>query len=116
MTEIEKVIKGGHLIAEKIRSANNMHDFDTLVEDEISKYSNFVDENFGVIEPDDLFGEKSCELTTFLFVAVDWKRKTLQEGNSDNVEVEKEFKGYLEDFENFLDSKKWVKGSFGVAR
>lgn len=109
---IEKVIKDGHKIADKIRSAATVEEVDAL-ESEIERYSDFADENFGIV--DDFDDKKDCELSTFLYVAVDWKNKTLYPENVDNSDTQKLFEGYLDDFENFLDSREWVDSSYGVS-
>ena len=111
MTEsekINKVVNEGHVIAEKMRFIDDIDELEALISNKINTYGNFVDDNFGVYEPDDLFNEKSCELTTFLYVALDWKRKTLYPENKDNLGTKKNFKSFLNDFEKYLDSKEWV--------
>lgn len=119
MTEsekINKIVNEGHVIAEKMRSVNDIDGLEALISGKINTYGNFVDDNFGVYEPDDLFNEKSCELTTFLYVALDWKRKTLYPENKDSLSTKKNFESFLNDFEKYLDSKEWVSYSFGVDR
>lgn len=97
---IEKAIKDGHLIAEKIKNANSVVEIDDLT-DEIEEYCDFIDENFGVVND---FDEKKCELSTTLFMATEEKARQLEYypekkalGNDDII-----------DFENMLDSKYWA--------
>ncbi len=71
---INKVIEDGHEIIDRMRLISKSSELEEL-KPIIDKYADFVDENFG--EPSDLDDEKECSLTTSLYVALDWKRKSL---------------------------------------
>ena len=97
---VEKAMKDGYSIAEKIKNANSVAEIDNLT-DEIEEYCDFVDENFGVFND---FDEKKCDLSAMLFMAAEEKARQLEYypdkkvlGNDDAV-----------DFENMLDSRYWV--------
>lgn len=105
---IEKVIKDGHKIADKIRSAATVEEVDAL-ESEIERYSDFVDENFGIY--DDI-GEKNCELSMMLFMAAEEKARYLEYHQDEPREISNES---VKDFEEMLDSKEWVNSPRGVS-
>ena len=113
MTEeekIEKIIKDGHLIANKIKAAQTVSEIDDL-DGEIKEFSSFVDENFGII--DDFDNRKDCELSTFLYIALDWKKRALQPENRNNTATDQLAERYMSDYIELLDSRKWVVGSYG---
>lgn len=103
---IEKVVKNGHSIADKIEKASDVSEIENLSK-EIEEYCNFVCENFGTVS--DFDGEKECDLTTFLYVALDWKKKSLYPENEGNVTVRQLAEEYMSQFIEELDSKTWVK-------
>ena len=101
---IEKAIREGRAIAEKIKNAESVSDIDAL-DKEIEQYCDFVDENFG--EPSDLDGEKECDLSAALYMAAEEKARQLEyypgkdeAGNEDVVY-----------FEKMLDAQSWVKNN-----
>ena len=71
---INKVIEDGHEIIDRMRPISKLSELEKL-EPIIDKYADFVDENFG--EPSDVDDEKESSLTMSLYVALDWKRKSL---------------------------------------
>ena len=101
---IEKAIKDGHLIAEKIKNADSVSEIDDLA-DEIEEYCDFVDENFGVINN---FDERDCSLTTSLYVALDWKKKSAFIENKDNETTNRLSAEFLKQFIEELDSRSWA--------
>lgn len=105
---IEEAIKNGHEIADKIRSASTVEEVDAL-DDEIEKYSDFVDENFGVY--DDI-GEKNCELSMMLFMAAEEKARYLEYHQDKPQKIGDES---VKDFEEMLDSQEWANSPHGVS-
>ena len=101
---IEKAIKDGHLIAEKIKNANSVVEIDDLT-DEIEEYCDFIDENFGVVND---FDEKDCSLTISLYVALDWRKKSLFIENKNNRMTARLSTEFLRQFIEELESKSWV--------
>lgn len=72
----------------------------------IDKYADFVDEKFG--EPLDFNDEKDCSLTTSLYVALDWKRKSLYPENLDYEPTQVLAKEFMDGFIKELDGESWV--------
>lgn len=107
---IEKIILDGHSIANKIKSAGSVSELEKM-SDEIAKYSNLVDENFGIL--DDFDGRKDSELSTFLYVALDWAKKSHYPENKDNSATKQLAENFTQDFISFLDSKQWINQSYG---
>lgn len=103
MTAADKIIADGHAIADRLANAS-LSDLEKLEKD-IDQYADYVDEQFGIVNE---FGDKDCELSTFLYVALDWHKKGQVDPSAQTLA-----KDYLEDYVNFLDSKKWVTESYG---
>lgn len=113
MTEeekIAKILKDGHMIADKIKAAQTISEVDNLTK-EIKEFSDFADENFGIV--DDFDNRLDCELSTFLFIALDWKKRTLQPENYDNEATSQLAERYMTDYIEFLDSREWAISSYG---
>jgi len=109
MTEeekIEKIIKDGHLIANKIKAAQSVSEINDL-DGEIKKFSSFVDENFGTSV--DYEDEKSSDLTAMIYMAAEEKARQLEYYPSENHAGNED----VLDFESMLDSRKWTAGSYG---
>lgn len=102
---INKVIEDGHAIIDKMRLISSLSKLEEL-EPIIDKYADFVDENFG--EPSDLDDEKECSLTTSLYVALDWKRKSLYPENLDYEPTQVLAKEFMDGFIKELDGESWV--------
>lgn len=100
---VEKVIKDGHAVADKIRNAKTLSEIDAL-SDEIEQYSDFVNENFGILDDFDETGEKYCELTFYIHMAAETKNDHLHyyTGNT-NMGNEG-----VDDFDSYLESKEWL--------
>ena len=62
---VNKALRDGHTIAKKLNRATSSEEIDHL-EKEINDYGDFVDAEFGVIDEDDPFQEKNCELSFLL--------------------------------------------------
>ena len=102
--QIEMVIRDGHCIADKIANAKSLDELEEL-NSEIESFCDFVDNNYG--EEND-YGEMEHDLSTDLYVALDWKGESLESRNKNNEPVLRLSEGYMEDFLKYLDSKDWV--------
>ena len=102
---INKVIEDGHEIIDKMRPISNLSELEKL-EPIIDKYADFVDENFG--EPSDISDGKWCSLMTSLYVALDWKRKSLYPENLDYGPTQVLAKDFMDGFIKELDGESWV--------
>lgn len=102
---INKVIEDGHEIIDRMRLISKSSELEEL-KPIIDKYADFVDENFG--EPSDLDDEKECSLTTSLYVALDWKRKSLYPENLDYEPTQVLAKEFMDGFIRELDDESWV--------
>ena len=103
---IKKALDVGHSIAKKLGTVDNMADLEKL-SNEIDSYADFVDDAFGV--PDEFFGEKSCELSLYVYIALNWKREDLHPENVNNPSTKRLAKRFLDDFVEYLDSSDWAK-------
>ncbi len=65
---VDKALRDGHAIAEKLKQAISSEEICCL-EKEIDDYGDFVDAVFGIIDEDDVFQEKNCELSFLLCLA-----------------------------------------------
>ena len=102
---INKVIEDGHEIIDKMRPISKISELKKL-EPIIDKYTDFVNENFG--EPLDFSDEKDCSLTTSLYVALDWKRKSLYPENLDFEPTQVLAKDFMDGFIKELDGESWT--------
>ncbi|MBB1503435.1 hypothetical protein HG471_001365 [Candidatus Saccharibacteria bacterium] len=102
---INKVIEDGHEIIDRMRLISKSSELEEL-KPIIDKYADFVDENFG--EPSDLDDEKECSLTTSLYVALDWKRKSLYPENLDYEPTQVLAKEFMDGFIRELDDESWT--------
>lgn len=102
---INKVIEDGHEIIDRMRLISKSSELEEL-KPIIDKYADFVDENFG--EPLDFSDEKDCSLTTSLYVALDWKRKSLYPENLDFEPTQVLAKDFMDGFIDELDGESWV--------
>ena len=102
---INKVIEDGHEIIDRMRPISSLSELEELVPD-IDRYTDFVNENFG--EPSDVDDEKECSLTMSLYVALDWKRKSLYPENLDFEPTQVLAKDFMDSFIKELDGESWV--------
>ena len=102
---INKVIEDGHEIIDRMRLISKSSELEEL-KPIIDKYADFVDENFG--EPSDLSDGKWCSLMTSLYVALDWKRKSLYPENLDFEPTQVLAKDFMDGFIEELDDESWV--------
>ena len=103
---VEKAIKDGRLVADKIRNAKTLDEVKEL-SSEIEEYSNFVNKNFGV--PDDFGedGEKYCELTFYIHMAAEIKNDYLYR-YAGNPSMGNEG---VDDFDSYLESREWLQAA-----
>ena len=102
---INKVIEDGHEIIDRMRLISKSSELEEL-KPIIDKYADFVDENFG--EPSDISDGKWCSLMTSLYVALDWKRKSLYPENLDYRPTQNLAKEFMDGFIEELDDESWV--------
>ncbi len=102
---INKVIEDGHEIIDKMRPISKLSELEKL-KPIIDKYADFVDENFG--EPSDFSDGKWCSLMTSLYVALDWKRKSLYPENLDYEPTQILAKDFMDGFIKELDDESWT--------
>ena len=107
---IEKAIKDGHKIADKIRDAKTLDGIKEL-SSEVEEYSDFVNENFGILDD---YDERDCEISAFLHVAYDWKQTVLQSENLNKLAAKKIYEEFMKQYLDFLNSKIWINGSYGI--
>ena len=102
---INKVIEDGHAIIDKMLLISSLSKLKEL-EPDIDKYTDFVNENFG--EPSDFSDGKWCSLMTSLYVALDWKRKSLYPENLNYEPTQILAKDFMDGFIKELDGESWV--------
>ena len=102
---INKVIEDGHEIIDRMRLISKFSELEEL-KPIIDKYADFVDENFG--EPSDVSDGKWCSLMTSLYVALDWKRKSLYPENLNYEPTQNLAKEFMDGFINELDGESWM--------
>lgn len=102
---INKVIEDGHEIINRMRLISKFSELEELLPD-IDRYTDFVNENFG--EPSDFSDEKWCSLMTSLYVALDWKRKSLYPENLDFEPTQVLAKDFMDGFIKELDGESWT--------
>ena len=102
---VNKVIEDGHEIIDRMRPISKISELKKL-EPIIDKYTDFVNENFG--EPSDFSDGKWCSLMTSLYVALDWKRKSLYPENLDFEPTQNLAKQFMDGFIDELDGESWV--------
>lgn len=102
---INKVIEDGHEIIDRMRLISNFSELEEL-KPIIDKYADFVDENFG--EPSDFSDGKWCSLMTSLYVALDWKRKSLYPENLGFESTQVLAKDFMDGFIKELDGESWT--------
>lgn len=102
---INKVVEDGHKIIDRMRLISKFSELEEL-KPIIDKYADFVDENFG--EPSDFSDGKWCSLMTSLYVALDWKRKSLYPENLGFEPTQVLAKDFMDGFIKELDGESWV--------
>lgn len=102
---INKVIEDGHEIIDRMRPISKLSELEKL-KPIIDKYADFVNENFG--EPSDFSDGKWCSLMTSLYVALDWKRKSLYPENLNYKPTQNLAKEFMDGFIDELDGESWM--------
>ena len=100
---IESAIKRGENLANKINLAKTTAQLDILYK-EVENYTNFIDNEFGIIDDFSEKNEKYCELSFYAYMAVNEKNDNLEYYN---VHPEEMASG-VEDFLDYLKSMKWL--------
>lgn len=100
---VNKALRDGHTIAKKLERATSSEEIDHL-EKEINDYGDFVDAEFGVIDEDDPFQEKNCELSFLLCLVTEAKTRHIYYGSSCSPNSNYE----IGEFEKYLDGKSWL--------
>lgn len=104
---ITETIRDGHLVADKIRKADSISALNNLSE-EVEKYCQFVNDNLGEVDEFSETQETYCELSFYLKMAVEGKERHLLYCHDESKDFGNED---VDTFEEFLDSKEWVKNS-----
>ena len=100
---IELAVKQGESLANKINLAKTTTQLDTLYK-EVENYTNFINNEFGIIDDFSEKNEKYCELSFYAYMAVNEKSDNLEYYN---VHPEEMASG-VEDFLDYLKSMKWL--------
>ena len=104
--QVEEVITEGQYLATMLVDANNLAEL-KKVESLIEKFTDSVNESFGV--SDELFpDEKHNDLSLTLYIALDWKKKSLAPENAGNTAPQHLFERFLSDYEHYLLSGYWL--------
>ena len=105
--KIEKVVREGHGIAEKLKNAKNIDELDGLWS-EIKTFQKFVDSEFGTVRTYEPYREgkdKYSHLSLELSIIVEEKERQLIY-YPDKADIAR--RSIEEEFEEYLDSKDWV--------
>ena len=101
---IESTIKQGKNLANKINLAKTTAQLDTLYK-EVENYTNFINNEFGIIDDFSEKNEKYCELSFYAYMAVNEKSDNLEYYNAHPEEMA----SGVEDFLDYLESMKWLQ-------
>ncbi|MBQ9180844.1 hypothetical protein IJ135_01990, partial [Candidatus Saccharibacteria bacterium] len=96
--------------AEKLKEIRDLDELKKYEKEVISQYADFVDYNFGILDD---YDEYDSELTTCLYVAYDWKRKSLYPENKNYPPTCHVFERFFDDYVKYLDSLHWTEWTFG---
>ena len=99
----ELVIKQGENLANKINLAKTTTQLDILYE-EVENYTNFINNEFGIIDDFSEKNEKYCELSFYAYMAANEKSDNLEYYNAHPEETA----SGVEDFLDYLKSMKWL--------
>ncbi|TWO98697.1 hypothetical protein EUA79_02800 [TM7 phylum sp. oral taxon 351] len=102
---INQIIEDGHIIIDKMRSISTLPELEELGPD-IEKYADLIDDNFG--EPSNVDDGMESSLTMSLYVALDWKRKSLYPENLDYEPTQVLAKDFMDGFIEELDGESWI--------
>ena len=101
---VESAIKQGKNLANKINLAKTTAQLDILYK-EVEKYTNFIDNEFGIIDDFSEKNERCCELSFYAYMAANEKNDNLEYYNAHPEEMA----SGVEDFLDYLESMKWLK-------
>ena len=101
---IELAIKRGENLANKINLAKTTAQLDILYK-EVENYTNFIDNEFGIIDDFSEKNEKYFELSFYAYMAVNEKSDKLEYYNAHPEEMA----SGVEDFLDYLESMKWLQ-------
>ena len=100
---VESAIKQGENLANKINLAKTTAQLDILYK-EVENYTNFINNEFGIIDDFSEKNEKYCELSFYAYMAVSEKSDNLEYYNA----YPEETASGVEDFLDYLKSMKWL--------
>ena len=100
---VELVIKQGENLANKINLAKTTTQLDILYT-EVENYTNFINNEFGIIDDFSEKNEKYCELSFYAYMAANEKSDNLEYYNAHPEETA----SGVEDFLKYLKSMKWL--------
>ena len=101
---IELAVKQGESVANKINLAKTTTQLDTLYK-EVENYTNFINNEFGIIDDFSEKNEKYCELSFYAYMTVNEKSDNLEYYNAHPEEMA----SGVEDFLDYLESMKWLQ-------
>ncbi len=101
--EIENVISDGEYLAECIRQAETIKDFQSL-QKMADSYMNMLNQVFPTGDPDNPLEKDYCELSFYLSEALIWKESDIKS----NHEVQHLAEQALSDYLDYLHSKDWL--------
>lgn len=100
---VESAIKQGENLANKINLAKTTTQLDILYK-EVENYTNFINNEFGIIDDFSEKNEKYCELSFYAYMAANEKSDNLEYYNTHPEETA----SGVEDFLDYLESMKWL--------
>ena len=100
---VELAIEQGENLANKINLAKTTAQLDILYK-EVENYTNFINNEFGIIDDFSEKNEKYCELSFYTYMAVNEKSDNLEYCNAHPEETA----SGVEDFLDYLKSMKWL--------
>ena len=100
---VESAIKQGENLANKINLAKTTTQLDILYK-EVEYYTNFINNEFGIIDDFSEKNEKYCELSFYAYMAANEKSDNLEYYNTHPEETA----SGVEDFLDYLESMKWL--------
>lgn len=100
---VELAIKQGENLANKINLAKTTAQLDILYK-EVENYTNFINNEFGIIDDFSEKNEKYCELSFYAYMATNEKSDNLEYYNTHPEETA----SGVEDFLDYLELMKWL--------
>ena len=103
MKLVEIAIRNGMKLADEIKAATTESQLDVL-ENEVEKYTIFLDDNFSYSNDSLPEDDRFCELSFYIYMALNEKRDHLEYYNA-HPEITSD--GVV-DFLDYLESMKWI--------